>query len=248
MNLAIVDDLASDRNHLKQMITTYFHQNHIVCNLTQFSSGEELLVAYRPVIFDAIFLDNMMEGISGMETARKLRDLGYTLPIIFITTEKSYALEGYTVQAMDYMIKPVTQQRMDDVLHRLTSNSRAERYIELKENRISRQLMLNEIIHVRSMGHFLEIHMVSEDIKPYMSLESFLALLTEVNEFGDSSRGLRFQSSCRGSVLNLEHVRSLTKTDFLMSDGTSVPVSRAKYKEMQAAFAAFSFARTRNRR
>ncbi len=248
MNLAIVDDLESDRNRLKQMLDVYFHQNHLVSHITLFSCGEDFLDAYHPVNFDAVFLDNLMDGISGMDTARALRERGCNIPIIFVTTEKSYALEGYTVQAMDYILKPFSQTRINAILERLSAQFRTERYIEIRENRMVRQLLLHEILSVRSVGHFLEIHMLSGDIRPYMTLDSFLTLLSEVGEFGDSSRGLRFQSSCRGYLVNLDHVRSLTRTDFLLSDGTSVPVSRPKYKEMQAAYAAYTFNRTRSHR
>ncbi len=246
MNLAVVDDLESDRNRIRQMLDTYFNQNHMICNITLFSSGEEFLQAFHPADYDAVFLDNVMAGIGGMETARQLRSQGCLIPVIFITSEISYALEGYTVQAMDYIVKPLSQARLNSVLDRLTAALQTERYLEIKENRIIRRLFLNEIVFVRSIGHFLEIHTVSEDLKSYMTLENFLSQLSDLGEYGESSSGLRFQSSCRGYVLNLDHVRNLNKTDFIMNDGTAVPVSRPKYKEMQTAYAAYTFARTRN--
>lgn len=246
MNLAVVDDVLSELRQLEQQLAGYLSEKHINYKIFTYSNGEDFLSAYRPGQFDAVFLDNLMDGINGMETARCLRGYDSQIPIIFITNQECFALEGYTVQAMDYILKPVTVERLAVAMDRLSSRFGSQRYIEIRENRLERRLLLDEIQYVRSVGHFLEIHTDSQILKPYMTLESLLTLLSQLGEYGSPARGLRFQNCCRGYVINFDHVSSLGPRDFFLSGGGIIPVSRSKYKEMQAAYATYLFAKTRN--
>ena len=72
MHLAIVDDLEMDQKALQQQLSSYLDSHHIAYRLSLFSDGENFLAAYRPKQFDGVFLDNGMDRLSGMETARRL--------------------------------------------------------------------------------------------------------------------------------------------------------------------------------
>lgn len=111
---------------------------------------------------------------------------------------------------------------------------------------MTRQLYLDDVLYIRSSGHFLEIQTAMGSLKPYMTMEYFQSMLKDLGEYGDSSLGLRFQNCCRGYMVCLDHVRSLDASDFLMSDGNRIPISRPKYKEMQAAYANYLFRHTRS--
>ncbi len=246
MNLALVDDVESDLQMLRSLLTEYCSEQHVNLSLSLFLSGEQFLADYRPGRFDAVFLDNLMEGLSGMDTARRLRKTDAAIPVIFITTEKSYALEGYTVQALDYILKPVTMERLGMLMNRLITQQMARHVLEIKENRMTRHVYLDDVLYVRSTGHFLEIQTTLGIIKPYMTLEYFLSMLRELGEYGESALGLRFQNCCRGYVVCLDHVTSFNSSEFTMADGNSVPISRPKYKEMKEAYASYLFRKTRN--
>lgn len=246
MNFALVDDLEYDLRSLQKLITEYFSKQNRKLNTSLFSSGEQFLAAFRPKSFDVVFLDNILGGINGMDVARHIRSQDADIPIIFITTEESYALEGYEVHAMDYIIKPVIRERLFSLLERLEKQCGSRNVIEIKESRITRYLVLDDVLYVRSSGHFLEIQTTTELVKTYMTLDYFQTMLKDLGEYGDSSLGLRFQNCCRGYVVCLDHVRSLDSANFLMSNGSKVPISRPRYKEMQTAYANYLFLRTRN--
>jgi len=248
MNLAIVDDVESELRQLEQQITACLSEKRIDYKIFTFSGGAEFLAAYRPGCFDAVFLDNLMDGMNGMETAHCLRGYDPQIPVIFFTNEAGFALEGYTVQAMDYILKPVDAKRLKSTIDRLLSRSDSRHFIEIRENRIDKRLLLDDIRYVRSAGHFLEIHTGSEILKPYMTLEAFLSLLQQLGEYGSSGCGGRFQNCCRGYVINFDYVDSLGPRDFILSGGAVVPVSRSRYKEMQSSYASWLFAKTRNGR
>lgn len=248
MHLAIVDDLETDLQSLNHLLADYLEPRHIVHEISLFASGEQFFSHYNPKQYDILFLDNQLKGISGMDIARRVRSQGDDVPIIFITVEESYALEGYSVQAVDYILKPVSRERLFTTMNRLIERHKFRHTIEIKESRIVRHLPVDDILYVRSIGHFLEIYrMVSDEmIKPYMTLEYFLSLLHQMGEYGDSWNGLRFQNCCRGYIVNLDYVRSLEAKDFVLTDGSKIPISRSKYKEMQIAYANYLFRRTRN--
>jgi len=248
MNLAVVDDVESELRQLERQLSCCLTEKRMNYKIFTYSGGEEFLAAYRPGFFDAVFLDNLMDGMNGMETARCLRGYDPQIPVIFVTNEESFALEGYTVQAMDYILKPVTTGRLKTTIDRLASRSGSKRFIEIRENRLDRRLLLDAIQYVRSVGHFLEIHTGTEVLKPYMTLEAFLSLLQELGEYGGLNSSERFQNCCRGYVINFDHVSFLGPKDFILSDGTVVPVSRSRYKEMQSSYASYLFAKTRNGR
>ena len=94
MNFALVDDLKYDLDNLQKLLLEYFSLTKREPEISLFFSGEAFLSAFFPGRFDAVFLDNLMDGLSGMETARRLRELYPSVPIIFITTEESFALEA----------------------------------------------------------------------------------------------------------------------------------------------------------
>jgi len=87
MNLALVDDLDYDLNALQKLFSEYFSLIHEKSNYYLYLSGEEFLADFCPGKFDAVFLDTLMDGINGIETARRLRSLDSSIPVIFITIE-----------------------------------------------------------------------------------------------------------------------------------------------------------------
>lgn len=108
MNIAIVDDLKTDSDRLVGFIDTYMKQHNLQYGtLDRFSSGEDFLGAFTPGKYDLIFLDIYMDGITGMETAKRIRQTDHDCRIIFITTSPEFAVESYNVNASFYLLKPI---------------------------------------------------------------------------------------------------------------------------------------------
>ncbi len=105
INIAAVDDLPEDLERLGAALETYAAQHELTIEASGFRSGEELLEAAASGGFDIVFLDIVMDGIDGLETARRLRALGSEALLVFVTTEAGYALEGYEVEAAGFLVK-----------------------------------------------------------------------------------------------------------------------------------------------
>ena len=104
--IAIVEDEAAVREQLAGYVQRYTRQYGTQFEVTMFTDGVEILEDYRPV-YDIIFLDVEMPHLDGMETARRIRELDSDVLLIFITNMAQYAIKGYAVGALDYVLKPV---------------------------------------------------------------------------------------------------------------------------------------------
>ena len=106
IRVAIVEDEAAVRDQLMGYVQRYMRQYDAQIEVTMFTDGVEILEGYRPV-YDIIFLDVEMQHLDGMETASRIRALDSDVLLIFITNMAQYAIEGYAVGALDYVLKPV---------------------------------------------------------------------------------------------------------------------------------------------
>lgn len=115
--IAIVEDEAAVREQLAGYVQRYTRQYGTQFEVTMFTDGVEILEDYRPV-YDIIFLDVEMQHLDGMETARRIRELDSDVLLIFITNMAQYAIKGYAVGALDYVLKSVPvdggMRRLDD--------------------------------------------------------------------------------------------------------------------------------------
>ena len=104
--IAIVEDEAAVREQLAGYVQRYTRQYGTQFEVTMFTDGVEILEDYRPV-YDIIFLDVEMQHLDGMETVRRIRELDSDVLLIFLTNMAQYAIKGYAVGALDYVLKPV---------------------------------------------------------------------------------------------------------------------------------------------
>ena len=128
--IAIVEDEAAVREQLAGYVQRYTRQYGTQFEVTMFTDGVEILEDYRPV-YDIIFLDVEMLHLDGMETARRIRELDSDVLLIFITNMAQYAIKGYAVGALDYILKPVP---VDGGMRRL--DAAAICYIESEGHRV----------------------------------------------------------------------------------------------------------------
>ena len=114
MHFAIVEDLKIDQNHLIHLIQENLEKHGETACFDCYESGEAFLEAFRPGLFNAVFMDIMLDrnGRNGIDTALELRKSAERLPIVFTTSERDYSLQGYRVHPLDYLLKPVEEKAL----------------------------------------------------------------------------------------------------------------------------------------
>ena len=115
MRIAIVDDLAAERALLKDRLEQQLHRRNVQADILEYESGETFLEAARKAPFTAAFLDIYMDGMTGMEAAKKLRKTNTDCLLVFTTTSTDHALEGFQVRALHYLVKPFTEADIDRI-------------------------------------------------------------------------------------------------------------------------------------
>ena len=131
MNIAIVDGNETDRLRLERTLKQYAVMNELDCQIDFFSSGEAFLRNYRPFQHVVVFLDINMDGISGIEVAKTLRETDDDTILVFATNSEEHRPEAFSVFATAYLIKPCPDEQvfrlMDHILRRKTKT--AQRFL-----------------------------------------------------------------------------------------------------------------------
>ena len=178
--------------------------------------------------YDILIFDIQMKGLNGMELAKKLRARGCDSALIFVTGVKDYAIEGYEVGAVRYILKPVKA----DVLNGLLDSIYAERQIKAEDFFVLGQgsdlerIPFEKIIYIEARGHY--VYMKGADFEREWK-----------SSFSQASSGFEeknFFCLRRGLLVNLKHVSKITRTDCILDDGESLPVARGVYKALNEAF------------
>ena len=198
-----------------------------------YTSGEAFLENWPSKSYDLIFLDILMEGISGIEVARKIRETDSECLLIFISSSKEYALQGFEVRAFDYLLKPLSEERFQKTMD-LCQNELAKhiRYIEVKESRTLVKIPLNEIIYTDYYNHYIQIHTAARLIRSYQQFDVFSPLLLCYPQF---------LCCYRNCIVNMDHVDSVDKHDFVMENGERVPITRGNRNSIYQQYADYQF-------
>ena len=155
--IAICDDSKLDRQLLKVVIQTYFENNEEEFKIFEYESGDNLLADIEEgyIEVELLFLDIIMNG---MKIARKLRDIQFKAPIIFLTAHADYAVESYEVYVAGYLLKPYDTNKLTLLLDEVLQRS-VQKRIAVKVKKQHRYLEINDIMYAESDKHVLNIHL-----------------------------------------------------------------------------------------
>lgn len=232
MKVALVDDNKNDLALLREYIS---EQTAHSCQIDTFSSGESFLALWKIGYYDLVVLDIFMGETTGIQVARKLRETDKNVHIAFGTSSNEFASESYDLNACYYLCKPFQADKIKAMLDRINSDE-----IELMRSaRLpdGQNVILRNVIYIDCASHLVTIH--CKDGENIISRNSFAE--TE-SVFCSHSY---FYTSTKGVIVNFYEVAQHKSDLFIMSDGTHIPISRRKSKEILEAFAQFRFGNLR---
>lgn len=220
IKLAIIEDAAEDRKQLSEFISRYAETSGTQIEQKGFEGSLEFLNANEK--FDIILLDIMMPDCNGIEMAHRLRKFDEDTVIIFVTGMEQYAIEGYSVSALGFLLKPVTYEHLSRVLERAikTRGRKLSNSILLKTHTDYVIVEVSDIEYVEVKGHFLVLHTKNGDIQTKGTLKDLLVKL----------RSNSFIRCNNCAVVNANHIRAIRgNTVFLPS--AELAISRRKRPE-----------------
>ena len=217
IEIAICDDEAVIREQIQQFVKNRVPDSRIEV----YAAGEELLAANRS--FDMVFLDIQMEGLNGMDAARALRTNKVDTILIFVTGLKEYVFEAFDVSAFHYLLKPLEEKKLDEVLERALKEVNRRKAQEKKQLLIQTRnrnynLDQNTIFYLESRGKKVEIHTTRETIEAYASISRL-----------EEQLGNSFYRCHRGYLVNLAHITEYRTDRIRLSNGDEVYLAKERY-------------------
>ena len=220
MRIAICDDEEKVREILLRIVGAAFPEDTI----DTFSSGEELLKASE--VPDILLLDIKMPGISGMEVAKRLRERTDKTVIIFITGEEQYVFDSFDVQAFHYLVKPFSDQKLEEVLNKakelITKEKRQpeKKYVMVNSGGSHIRICLSDVIYAEVFNSKVIVHTTDSDIEYY-------GRLTELEKLA----GEDFFRTHRAYLVHLKFVKKYDATNVYLKKGQAL-VSKQNYPKL----------------
>lgn len=217
MKIAIVDDKKMEAEMLVDICRAFAADNQLVSDFYYFESSQEFLDSFERSLYHIIFLDIYMEEMRGMEVAKLVRQEDSSGLLVVLTASSEHMSEAFSFHAFEYVVKPVTKERIYQVLtDALELLPPTEQYISFVSKRQNVQLPVQEFLYAVSSGHYVDIS--SEKNGSYRSRMNFYDFMKLLE--GDE----RFLEINRGIVVNLDHVETVDESRCIMKNGGSFPV------------------------
>ncbi len=224
MNIAIVEDETIFQTKLMDLIQFWNQGQGLSLNFQCFSSCEQFLAEFQHN-FSVIFMDIILPGENGMETAKQIRQKDADVPIIFVTSTLEYATEGYDLEALYYVLKPVKQADINKCMNRIASITASNEYVvPLVSNQIGK-FRYSDITYLESQKHYVIIYTRSGQFVCRKKISEAGAELPEI-----------FVQCHRSIIVNINHVVLISRKELTLSTGATVPVSNSYQDDVTKKF------------
>ena len=235
---AFCDDDLSVLNELHVLMDNYRVERNQEITYTAFHSPLELIAQIeKGMRFDILFLDVLMPGVNGIETAQEIREYDSAMKIIFLTSSAEYAVESYTVHAYFYQLKPIWPESfyrlMDSVLKECAQEQRRSLILRCKSG--ITQISLDRLMYCEVQGRTLVFHMQNgEQLESVGSMDDLSGQLAKYNNF------LRAH---RSYLVNMEYIKTISSKAILMVNQDEIPVPHGKCSEIKNQYLEYAFSK-----
>lgn len=229
-NVAIVEDEKKEAENLEKLLIRGFERAGQPYRIRSFGSAVAFCEKYR-ADYDAVFLDIEMPDMTGMDAARFIRERDSKAVIVFVTNMVQYAVEGYAVNAFDFIVKPINEGsfaiKFDRILNMIKKNS-DDTMITLNAPDGTTRVKAGDVVYIEVRNHHLTYHAVGGDITVRGSLSE-----------AESRLGKSNFSRCNACYLvNLKYVTGF-HGDYITANGETLKVSQTRRQQFMNDFAKY---------
>lgn len=237
LKIAICDDDKSIVEQLCSLLEEYRSTHYSELQFTPFSSAFGFLSAVEcGQHFDIAILDVLMPNINGIQAAQEIRHRDESMELLFLSSSREYAVDSYSVQARNYLLKPLTRdtffKAMDQTISSMSPGTQHSFWVKDKNGGISRifpsRLLYCEVIRKDMVFHLTDGHTIH-------CRKSLIELMKDLGEEDT------FYHPHRSYLVNMDHVQRVTKTELILTGGIPIPLARGKYQQAMEAFINHSF-------
>ncbi|WP_310604256.1 LytR/AlgR family response regulator transcription factor [Anaerosporobacter sp.] len=225
--IAICDDSKADTDYISTMVSNWAELSHNKVNIKTFTSAEEFLFHYADnTDYDILLLDIEMGKMDGIELAKKIRDENNSIQIVFITGFPDFIAEGYEVSALHYLIKPVPADKLWRVLDKAAQNlQKFAKHVIFNLGGKTIRVEVCNIVLIEAFAHSCTVTTTSDEFQIRTSISDIEKM------FGDE-----FIRCHRSYIVGIRYIKSISKTEIILDNGITVPLSRNNYNMVNQAF------------
>ena len=225
MKIAICDDEYQQAEYIKSLVSKWANENNIEITIEMFESAENFKFAWSAdKSFNILLLDIQMGGQNGVDLAKEIRQSDDKIIIVFITGYLDYISEGYDVSALHYLMKPVKEDKLFEVLDKAVKNlTQTNKSLVLTANNETYQIPLYKINYLEVFHNYVTVHADSE----YTVKKTLSELEKELDGY--------FFRAGRSYIINLRHIQKSTKKEIYLKNGAVIPLSRGLYESLNRA-------------
>jgi len=220
MKIAIVENEALHTENIQALLQKWSEEHHTTFEVAEFKSGEAFL-KFNEINFDLVFMDILMDGIDGISTAHQLRKLGFRGQLVFLTAFSEYVFDGYDVQALNYLLKPIAYDKIAQCIDYVVKLLNDDRYTFRHQGSVVR-IPYSQIIYFSSANHYTQIITTEGTFNQLESLRNIFSHLPD-----------QFHFCHRTVIVNTEHVTMLKGRELVLSNHTKLPVSLTHLQDIR---------------
>ena len=221
MRIAICDDEELYRVELKTILDKLLI--NVDYNIDTFDDGNRLIESFKAQPYDILFLDIEMPAVDGITLAKSLRAISEKVFIVFLTSHVEYAIEGYEVNALRYLTKPVDIEKLKEVIRYVQEKQGAVRQLIIKEDGEELLINITDVIYIESMNQNVRI----------VTTKGEHVIRYNIGDFEEQLKNDGFFRIHRGYLISLAKVKKLSKNDVIMEGDVVLPVSRSNVKALK---------------
>ena len=224
--IAICDDEQNQIEYITSIVTSWSNHKGHSCEIRTFASAEAFLFEYEEdKAYDILLLDVEMKNMNGIELAKRIRKDSNHAEIIFITSHFEFVGEGYEVDALHYLIKPISADKLTQVLTKATEKLSVEppSVVIFCESETVK-LYETDILYVESFLHYIVIHTKDKEYKIKENISVF-----------ENRVSNDFYRIHRSYLVSLKYITRISRTSVNIGN-TELPLSRGKYDNINRAF------------
>lgn len=222
--LAICDDSPQDRHTMHGLVQRYLDSKGDLAKVDLYESCAVLLDSREK--YDLVLLDIVMNGTSTIEAAGMLAK--QETAIILMSSTNSYAAESYDVNALHYLVKPVSSEKLFTALDKFFLNAGKKEQLYFRQDRMDDAIPVSDVLWIEAGDHKSVIHTRYGDIQT-STLFSSLCM-----QLGRDNKG--FVRPIRWAMVALREIAAITAAELTLCDGTRIPISRSMRQEVKRVY------------
>ncbi len=235
LQIAVCDDNFNELSNMVRLIDLYRTSKHLSCEYAVFPNGFDLVSALKKgKRFDIYCLDIIMPGFTGIDVAKEIRGFDKTAPVLFFTSSTEFALESYSVKAINYVLKPISKEKLfftfDEMLEQINAKKDEDAVI-VKSNEGIQKILISNLAFAEVIGRNVLYHLRSGKVIECM--ESFSTVCDNLLKYSC------FIKTHRSYILNMQYVETIENRQVTLQTLSSIPVAQGKAREVRQQYLAY---------